>query len=248
MGQIINNPKCRIFIQDIENVAWQLFSIQQLKTDGSIYLYSPEFAKFEWLTFEVNYNELKTFKINQFEDGHVSFHGSGNAHIRSGNEIYKLNIQGQHLLKPEQNEISLRHLFTLFPKKPEHIPASAALNRKSDQVITSSKPLKPFAVVAFALPRVGLNLNLQMSFDIGDLEPEDIPGVMGIHLFPLIHHDILLIFYRTKNMNVWPKKNMLQYLDGIYVPIFIGQPERKINVEFRMPKYEIRGKDLTIEM
>lgn len=248
MGGAISNNKCRVFIQDIENTAWQIFSMTQLKKDGSIYLGSPEFKKFEWLTFEVKDGKLDTFKVEQSCDGHLSFHGSGQVHVRSGDDEYKLVIDGQHILKSEKNDISLRHLFTLFPKKPEHIPTSVALNRKSDQLINSKKPLKPFAVIAFALPRVGYNLSFQMSFDIDDLEPEDIPGIMGTHIFPLIHHDIFLIFYRTKNMNEWPKRNMLQYLDGIAVPVFIGQHERKIRVEFRMPKYAILDGELKIEL
>ncbi|OQB05851.1 MAG: hypothetical protein BWY19_00735 [bacterium ADurb.Bin212] len=248
MNQIVNNDKCRVFIQDLENVAWQLFSLSQRKSDGSIYLGSPEFAKFEWLTFEIADNKLNTFKVEQSNDGHLSFHGSGQAHVKSGDEDYKLAVYGQHMLKTKEREISLRHLFSLFPKKPEHVPESAALNRKSDQLINSHKPLRPFSIIAFALPRAGLSLNFTMSFDIGDLEPEDIPGVMGMHLFPLIHHDIFLIFYRTKYMNEWPKRNMLQYLDGISVPVFIGKPERKINVEFRMPKYELSENDLAIKL
>lgn len=240
------NSRSRIFIQDTVQQAWQLFSLEQNKQDGSIYLCSPEFTSFEWLTFELKDNQLQPFKVQQDKEGHLSFHGHGQAHVKNKDEKYQLAIKGQHLLKLDENDISLRHLFSLFPKKPEYVPNSKALNRKSDQLINSSEPLKPFVAMAFALPRVGLQLNFQMSFHIDDLET--IPGVMGMHLFPLIHHDIFLIFYRTKNMNDWPKRTMLQYFDGVHVPVFIGKPEKSLYVEVRIPKFNLENKNLSIQL
>ena len=49
-------------------------------------------------------------------------------------------------------------------------------------------------------------------------------------------------------MNDWPKRTMLQYLDGINVPIFIGKPERMINVQFRQPTFDLKGKELKIDL
>ncbi|MEF3691703.1 MAG: hypothetical protein V3574_01435 [Candidatus Moraniibacteriota bacterium] len=243
----IANSRSRIFIKDIENKSWQLFSLEQNKKDGSIYLGSPEFTNFEWLSFKVDNGVLSSFKVQQDNDGHLSFHGSGQVHVKSGDEKYKLSIKGQHLLKREENDISLRHLFTLFPKKPEYIPISEALNRKSDQVVNSSESLKPFVAVAFALPRMGLKLNFMMSFNIDELE--NIPGgVLGTHLFPLVHHDIFMVFYRTKFMDEWPKRTMLQYLDGVTVPMFIGKPEKMLNVQYRIPKFDLKGNELSIEL
>lgn len=246
MNEIISNNRCRIFIQDIENKAWQLFSLEQIKKDGSIYLGSPEFTSFEWLTFKINNGKLNTFKLEQEKEGHLSFHGSGQVHVKPKDEKYQLSINGHHLLKPTENDISLRHLFTLFPKKPEYIPLSEALKRKGDQIVKSSETLLPFVIIAFALPKVGLKLNFMMSFNIDDLET--IPGVLGTHLFPLVHHDIFMIFYRTKFMNDWPKRTMLQYLDGITVPIFVGKSGRMINVEFRQPSFTLKEKELKIEL
>lgn len=247
MNKITGNNRCRVFMQDIENKAWHLFSLEQGKKDGSIYLSSPEFTNFEWLTFTINNEKIDTFKLNQDKEGHLSFHGSGQVHVKNKDEKYQLPINGQYLLKPDENNISLRHLFTLFPKKPEYIPASEVLKRKSDQVAKSSESLKPFVIIAFALPRVGLNLNFTMGFNVDDLET--IPGgMLGIHSFSLIHHDIFMIFYRTKFMNNWPKKTMLQYLDGVTVPIFIGESERMISVQFRRPSFNLNNKDLEIKL
>lgn len=241
------NNRCRIFIQDTEQKAWQLFSLEQNKQDGSIYLGSPEFTSFEWLTFEIKDNQLQPFKVQQDKEGHLSFHGHGQVHVKNKNEKYQLAIPGQHLLKLAENDISLRHLFTLFPKKPEYIPNSKALNRRSDQLVQSNQPLKPFVVVAFALPRVGLELNFQMGMQIDDME--NISGdFLGMHLFPLVHHDIFLFFYRTKNMDEWAKRTMLQYFDGVHVPVFIGKPEKSLYVEFRLPKFNLEDKKLQIQL
>lgn len=241
----INNGRSRFFIRDVESKSWQLFSLAQSKKDGSIYLGSPEFTSFEWLTFERKDGDLKPFKVQQDQDGHLSFHGHGQVHVKPKEGLYQLPIQGQHLLKLTEKDISLRHLFTLFPKKPEHMPVPEALKRKGDQIVQSSEIFRPFVVAAFALPRIGLQLNFQMSFEIDDLET--VPGgMLGTYLFPLVHHDIFMMFYRTKNMNDWPKRSMLQYLDGVSVPLFFGKPDRMISVQFRQPQFTISGKNLNI--
>lgn len=241
------NNESRFFIQDLENKAWQIFSLSQNNRDGSIYLFSPEFTTFEWLTFEIKENELKTFKIQQDKEGHISFHGHGQVHIKERDEPYKLPVLGQHLLKIEGKDIGLRHLFTIFPKKPSFLPPSQALNRNSDQLIKSNEILRPFVMVAFALPRKGFRLNFHMSFDIEDLET--IPGgMLGFHSFPLLHHGVFVILYRTKNMNDWPKRSMLQYLDGITVPLFFGKPDRMISVQFRQTSFSLAESDLNITL
>lgn len=102
MEESIDNNKCRFFIQDIENKSWQLFSLKQNKRDGSIYLTSPEFTSFEWMTIEIHEGGLKTLKLEQDKDGHLSFHGHGQVHIKSKDEKYKLALEGQYLLRPEK--------------------------------------------------------------------------------------------------------------------------------------------------
>lgn len=245
MTEDINNGRSRFFIRDIEDKSWQLFSLSQNKKDGSIYLGSPEFTSFEWLTFEIKDDSLKPFKVQQDQDGHVSFHGHGQVHIKPKEGVYQLPIQGQHLLKLAESDISLRHLFTLFPKKSKHVPVSGALKRKGDQIVQSNEKFRPFVVVAFALPRTGLQISFQMSFEIDDLETFP-GGMLGSHLSPLVHHDIFMIFYRTKNMNDWPKRSMLQYSDGVSVPLFFGKPNRMIDVRFRQPTFSLVDKKLEI--
>jgi len=69
-----------------------------------------------------------------------------------------------------------------------------------------------------------------------------------MHLFPLVHHDILLFFYRTKFMDIWSKRTMLQYTDGLIVPIFMGKSGRMIDVQFRHPIYSLNDNELKIEL
>ncbi|MCL5411059.1 MAG: hypothetical protein M1324_04445 [Patescibacteria group bacterium] len=242
------NGKCRVFLKDLDGTTWQLFSLSQNKNDGSIYLGSLEFTSFEWLTFKLENDELNPFKLTQNSDGHLSIHASGQTRITSSEHDEKLIVDGHHLLKKVEKDISLRHLFTMFPRQPIENPKSEAGARKSDVIINTTKKLRPFVMLAYALPRVGLNVNLQMSFCIDDLEPEDIPGILGIVTFPLIHHDIFVVIYRTKFMNDWPKKHMLQYADGVILPMFFGENGRKIKVNFVMPDFSLNNKELSIKI
>ncbi|NIM46909.1 MAG: hypothetical protein GTN40_01990 [Candidatus Aenigmarchaeota archaeon] len=248
MNKVINNNSCRIFIKDDDDKAWQLFSISQSKSDGSIYLSSLEFANFEWLTFKFDGKDIKPFKISQQTNGHLSIHGSGQTRITSDIRKEKLIINGHHLLKKIEKDISLRHLFTIFPKKPTRLSKSVMGSRKSDVLMSSIKKLKPFVMIAYALPRANLRVEFMSSFCIDDLEPEDIPGILGFVQFPLIYHEIFSVIYRTKYMNQWPKKHMIQYTNGILVPIFKGEPGKKIKVEFRIPKFSLDSGKLTIEI
>lgn len=248
MNESLGNKQCRVFIKDLDASTWQLFSLSQNKNDGSIYLGSPEFTAFEWLTFKVENNELKPFKIVQNSDGHLSVHASGQTRITSSGYNEKLIINGHHLLKKVEKDISLRHLFTMFPRKPDKNPGSIAGARKSDVIINTSKKIRPFVIVAYALPRVGLKVNFQASFCIDDLEPEDIPGILGVITFPLILHDVFMIVYRTKFMDKWPKKHMVQYTDGVVVPMFFGESGRKIRVEFKIPEFSLQNNELGIKI
>ncbi len=245
--ETVNNERCRIFIEDVNGTPWQLFSLSQNKKDGSIYLGSPDFGDYEWLSFEFLEGKPVPIKIKQDENGHVSFHGLGQTHVRTESNTKQLVIQGHYLLKPDSQEISLKHLFTVMPKQPEHVPPSPALARKSDQLVKSSKPICPFVAVVFALPRKGLKINFQGSMHIDEME--EVPGAfLGWHLFPLIHHDIFIFFYYTKHMDEWPKHNMLQYLDGVLAPVFKGRPNRMVQVDFVLPQYHLSENELTIGM
>lgn len=233
-------------MQDSENVYYQLFSLSQNKNDGSIYLGSTDFTNFEWLGFEIKNGSLETIKFSQDNDGHLTFHGSGQAHVKDEDEPYKLPVNGNQLLNIKGNEIGFRHLFTFFPKQLTQVSYQQTSGRKTDQVIKSSKPLKPFVIVAFACPK-GFDVEMMISFNMDDLE--SVPGdILGGLMFPLDHHNIWMTFYRTKNMNDWPKKNMLQYSDGLAVPMFIGKPERKIYVEFRLPSFNLEDNKLKVEL
>lgn len=245
MVEIINNEQSRIFLEDVSGTPWQLFTLSQNKRDGSIYLGSPDFGDYEWLSLNFQDGKPTPIKIQQDQNGHISFHGLGQTHVRTEDNSKKLVISGHYLLKPSSQEISLKHLFTVMPSQPDHVPYSPALARKSDQLIKSSKPIRPFIAVAFALPRKGLKLNFQPSMHVDEME--EIPGsFLGWHIFPLIHHDIFVFFYYTKHMGSWPKRNMLQYADGVLVPIFKGRTNRMIQVDFILPQYKLTGDQLTI--
>lgn len=231
----------RIFIQDVKNQAWQLFSLEQNKRDGSIYLGSPEFTSFEWITFCFNDGNPTAFKVAQDKEGHLSIHGHGQAQIRNVNEKYQWPIRGQHLLRSTESEISLRHLVTIFPKRPEHVPPSEALKRKGDYIFQFNDLLQPFVMIAFALPRE-LNVHFKTSFDVERL------NLVGTVKFPLVHHSILWVFYRTQFMDLWPKKTMLQYGNGVNVPLFFGEPDQMITVQFRQPLFSLQDKTITIDL
>ncbi len=247
MVKIINNEQSRIFLEDVSGTPWQLFTLSQNKRDGSIYLGSPDFGDYEWLSFDFQDGKPTPIKIQQDKNGHISFHGLGQTHIRTEDNSKKLVISGHYLFKPESKEISLKHLFTVMPKQPDYIPYSPALARKGDQLIKSKKSLRPFVAVALALPRKGLNLNFQPSMHVDEME--EIPGsFLGFHLFPLIHHDIFIFFYYTKHMKTWPKRNMLQYWDGVLIPIFKGRANKMIQVDFILPQYQLTENNLTVTL
>jgi len=48
----ISNESCRVFLEDVNGTPWQLFSLTQNKRDGSIYLGSPTFEDYDWLSFD----------------------------------------------------------------------------------------------------------------------------------------------------------------------------------------------------
>jgi len=49
-------------------------------------------------------------------------------------------------------------------------------------------------------------------------------------------------------MDIWSKRTMLQYTDGLIVPIFMGKPGRMIDVQFRHPIYSLNDNELKIEL
>lgn len=237
--------KSRLFIKDPSDNYYQLFSLIQNKNDGSIYLCSSEFTNFEWLGFQFDNGTIKPSKFEQDKNGHLSFHGSGQVHVKDGGDQYKLPISGHNLLNLENNEIGFRHLFTLFPKQSTPIIKSNFFQHKNDRIINSSESIKPFVMVAFALPQ-GLDLELKISFNIDDMS--SFPGgFLGSLTFPLEYHNFWVFLYRTKNMEDWPKKNMLQYSDGAIVPMFFGKPGKIISGEFRLPLLNLEGNKLTVD-
>jgi len=247
MSKIVKNKNCRIFIEDTTKTPWQLFTLSQNNRDGSIYLNSPDFGNYEWLSFKFLKEGPVPIKIRQDQDGHISFHGLGQTHVRTENNNKKLIIRGHYLLKSKLKKISVKHLFTVMPRKPECISSSDALTKKSDQLLKSSKPVRPFVAMVFAIPLGISKVDFQASMHVDEMV--EIPhSFLGWHSFPLLHHGIFILLYYTKHMNFWPKHNMLQYWDGVLVPVFKGRENKIIQVDFITPEYCLDKDQLNINI
>lgn len=211
-----------------------MFNLSQNKQNGDIYFSSIEFTDIEWLSFKESNGKITPIKITQMSDGHLSIHKSGQTRITSSEGDEKLIINGNYLFDRDKKSAGIRHLFTLFSKKVETEPVSGAGARKSDFIIESHKPLRPFVLVAIAIPNPVTEINFQPSFNIEDLD--EIPGdIMGFINVSLVYHDVFIFAYRTKNMDTWPKKHMIQYTDGTVIPLFFGTKNNRISPLFVVP-------------
>jgi len=176
-------------------------------------------------------------KLN--EKGKLTIHGSDRSHVRPNQDEkgHKAIVWGNKLMNYEKKEIGARHIFTIFPPKPNYIPTSSpALNRESDQII-QAKSLAPFILVFFAIPQKGVKVSLSLGINIDRLEkiPDDL---LGYGLFPMRIHDILWCAYRTKGL-VWPKVSQAFYTDGYDVPFVLGEEPGRYTLEVHQPVYSL---------
>jgi len=236
-------PKRRLFISDGEN-SYQVLSFTQGRTDGSIYVSSPDFSKIKWLSVFAENGNLQLTVTDSPGDGKLSVHGSGMIKITPN--VHELVIHGNYLLDQSKQALGIRHLFTIQLAKPNFLPSSPAKNRESDFVI-GTKKLSPIVVIFFAIPRVDkLNVNFQVSFNTDDCE--SVPPESGGGVFELLLHNVFWFAYRTKYMDDWPHHPYICYFDGNIVPVLIGAGEHKFKAEFRVPNYQLSNGELYIEM
>jgi len=228
------------------NDFFKIFNFEQ-NPDGSIYISWPKFQETIWQGYHITTDGPRSAQLNTVGDGKLSIHGTGMATFRahSDSEGHTQIIKGSILR--EQNKVGIRHLFTALIPEPFELPASGVFNRASDFAIKLAEPIKPFVSVFYAIPRTGLNYKFGMSLNIDELENMPNDMLLGFGNFPLLTHDILWHFYRTKNMNNWSKKTLVCYDDGYKVPIFIGIGEGTIRLEYRKTKYSIINNELIID-
>lgn len=246
MSMLNEASRRRIFIKSQDRLV-QVFTFDQQK-DGSIYCASPDFDDAKWITCRITESGPEMIVDEGIGEGKVIFHGSGIVAVRPHSDTsgHRLRIKGNYLLKAADRVAGARHLFTVFLSEPKYEPStSPAFNRASDYCLEAKEDLKPVVLVFFAIPRQGLTINFQFNLHLDEMV--NIPNdLLGLHGFPLRHHDVYWFAYRTKHMEKWPKKAQVAYHDGFSFPIFIGTGIGVYRLEFRQPKYRLHGKELEI--
>lgn len=224
---------------------FQMLSLSQ-RPDGSIYISGPDLAESRWM--EIVAGNPPTMRIVALpEVGKLSVHGSGVAHVRraNGGET-ELRLAGNYLSNEPGQTLGLRHLVTVLPTQPTHLPASAANARLSDCSILAQE-LKPYVLVFWAVPATRrLTVNVTASFHVDDLE--SVPPESGFGGFALRTHWVVWFAYRTKHMQRWPTHSHLCFHDGFHTPILIGTGEGACRLELRRPKYSLDGDQLRISV
>jgi len=235
--------KRRLFLSNGDNF-YHVLSFTQSRSDGSIYVSSPDFLNSKFLIFKENEGKIEFFLTDSPGEGKLSIHGSGMAKITPN--VHNLVIHGNFLQDKTTNTLGVRHLFTIQLAEPKFSPSSPALHRKSDFIITS-KSFKPSIFIFFAIPRIkDLSTSFQVHFDIDDLE--SVPPEGGGGLFELLYHNVFWFAYRTKYMEVWPENSFISYHDGYLVPVIIGIGDKKFKAELRIPDYKLEESKLIIIM
>jgi len=214
--------------------------------DGSIYISAPDLAKSKWM--EIAPGNPPLMRICDVPDaGKLSVHGSGVTHVRAlaGGEV-ELRLAGNFLTNEDHQTLGVRHIVTVFPTKPSHLPASAANNRQSDcslQVLA----LKPYVLIFWAVPSIrALKVDVSASFRVDDLET--VPPESGFGAFGLRTHNIVWFAYRTKHMVRWPAESHLSFHDGFHTPVIVGTHEGACRLELRTCIYELVDDNLRISV
>lgn len=243
--------KRRVFIQFSDDQhKYQILNISQSILGGDIYCTVPKGKLVQYHGFSRDQKGqiilLKT-KTKPDEKTHLSVHASGELHIKNqATREYSPALKGNKLANLEGKELSARHIFTLFPSKPLHIPFSP-VDKTKDVEIHDSGATRPAAFVCFAVPRGIQGVNLQFTFHVDDIE--SVPPDGGVITFELVHHLIIALAYRAKNLPDWPDDNIILYGDGYIAPFVMGYKERLIAVELREPSYHLNEEQtLTITL
>lgn len=204
-------------------------------TDGSIYIKFPEFEFSKWISEDPTGQQLISYSSSG--KGKLSIHGSGVAHVKTfgKNSVAQFQVLGSTLLSKDKKNAGVRHLATIFSKKPVvELIQDGPIERED---------IEPMVFVFFAVPS-GLNTNFQGSFSIDEYEP--LPPIMGIGNQALRMHNIFWFAYRSKHMDHWPLATHVQFTDGFICPLFVGVNSKQMRTDIRKPKYEINDKTLQI--
>jgi hypothetical protein len=230
----------RVFFGSRLRVA-KIFGFTQALKEHSIYITSPHFSSFDWVSPGQDSQMAVTTMPT---DGHLSVHRSGVAALRGeSNKKSELRIVGIPLADLKSTNFGVRHLITALVFDPSMQVEHVIPPRPGDEVITGDV-LKPTVFVFFAVPTALGSLEIQLGFHINSVNPELETPHMGWGAFALGQHTIAWIAYGTNGL-VWPtKRAVLAYTDGLRVPIFIGRHNRQISIEYRIPIYTLRNNQL----
>ncbi len=203
--------------------------------DGSIYIKFPEFEFSKWIGSDSAGQQLIPY--NSPGKGKLSIHGSGIAHVKSFDENSKaeFRVLGSPLLSKDRKTAGIRHLATIFPKKP-------VIEILKDTFVKPDN-IKPMVFVFFAVP-FGLNISFQGSFSMDEYEP--IPPIIGIGNQALRMHNIFWFSYSSKYMDNWPLATHVHFPDGFICPLFVGVAMKQMRIDIRKPYYSIKDKSVQI--
>lgn len=247
MNQPLASPKRRIFFgAGTDN--FHVFSITQNKNEGSIYFSAPVFNDIEWRAPMRNADQqLELLSYQAAGQDKLSFHASGVTHLPlESSRPVEFRVPGNKLSSDGGKNLGIRHLLTIFLSEPKHRPASPALARKSDGVMTTAQ-WHPYILVFWAVPATNLStIIINCSFRVDDLE--EVPPSAGWGAFPMQQHAIVWFAYRTKHMDRWPLQSQACYSDGHTVPLFICTDVGQFRLEYRQPTYTLADSHLTIAM
>lgn len=231
----------RLFLSDGAN-KFQVLSIEQ-RRDASFYISCPNFARSRWIEIVGDENAKSVNVATAPGEGKLSVHGSGFSGIRAhDSQGHHAIVRGNRLIDRDRTELRPRHLVTVLPEAPHHVPSGTRL---SDYVLTA-KQIKPTAFILFAIPAVsGLRIKGNIGFHVDDIGvPPDVS--FGLMTFPL--HGILGVAYSTKTMLQWPPSTHFSHYDGYTVPIFLGGGPKEWRFAAADPTYRLENNELSIDL
>jgi hypothetical protein len=221
---------------------YQVLSFAQ-ERDGSFYVSCPNFAASRWIEVVDAAAAGKVVSVAAAPgEGKLSVHGSGVAGIRAHQSSgHSVRVRGSPLVDPDGKTLRVRHLFSVLPEKPHHVPAGV---RVSDYVLTT-KELKPLALTFFAVPTGVRSIEINISMHVDDIgTPPDVSW--GFMTFPL--HGVLWVAYSTKGMVQWPATTHLAHFDGFIVPMFFGGGPKEWKFAASSPAYALADGVLKITL
>ena len=145
----------------------------------------------------------------------ISIHRSGIGKI----EILDApRITGINLSNLSKDELFPRHLFSVCPSDPTGNEPSNIVNLDNlgGQIVREEHP---FAINFFAIPKLSIELKLVWNFKTKST-------LVGTQYgsFPLKHHLIFWLSYRTEKLNIFPANNLFFSTEGTLIPFFTGIP------------------------